>query len=193
MFENLKTFTIPRDRRKYISRELDAHPDYKITDIMMLDIQERTWVLEVINGTINDGQTKPEVDGTKIRQEMFTLRTVDGEPLKNIKVGITDGYTTKESKRLHMMGDSEYEYKDFPAQFQCSASLAVYLLSQYGYGMVYPRHFRRHALSPAYQHKCADGTPVVARDRWKVVEVGSMFEERARKEGEIKPLKKGRE
>lgn len=191
MFENVERIPVPSDRRDAIEKILDANPDYKISDIVMLPLPSRTPILEVINGYYNDAGAPPRKEANLARPDMFRFRTVDGKPLLGVKVGLRPNLTTRQIRDLRKRGGSEVITRDYPAEFEVGAEMAVQLLLQYGYGMIHPRYFNRHArIERKEPELAADGSAVKPIDRWRIVEVGSGFEELARKNGDLQPIQK---
>jgi hypothetical protein len=186
MFESVRGIAIPDDRRRAISDELDR--GYHLSDILtMLDRQQAVEALEVINGIVVDGG-HPRVESSIRRTETYTLRTVSGEPLGPVRLGMdpTKRWTSREQRSRAMLGETADLVRSFPARFTVGSEVAIYLLTKFGYGIARPRFFRRSALNR--EEKDASGRRVTPTDRWLVVEEGSRFEAAAEKAGDLKPL-----
>lgn len=175
----------PDQRRAAITAELDG--GYKLSDLLILPPQAQEEALMVVLGIVLDGGFQRKESLLK-RDEVFTLRTVSGEPLGEVKLGMDPSkkWTVREERSRAMLGETPELRRTFPARFTVPAETAITLLRKYGYGMVRPRHSCRSALNR--DEKDASGAKVVARDRWLLVEEGSRFEELAQKNGDLKPL-----
>ncbi len=175
----LRSERIPAERRKALRAYLDANPDYKITDVLLLEPQDQIEIMELIQGVVRKGG-RPEAHPEQARAETFRLRTVTGEPLGKVKMGLDPDFsgTTRDERRLHRVGLSPYIYREFPAEFSVNAAVATMLLTQFGYMIARPRFTNRNA--ELRGEKDANGHPVKPRSRWLLVEVGSVLEQRAR-------------
>jgi hypothetical protein len=186
MFEEIRTLTIPAERRRAIEAELDR--GYTLSDVITLhDRQASTEALEVINGIVVEGG-HPRQESAIRRTETFTLRTVSGEPLGPVRLGMdpTKSWTSREQRSHAMLGETADLIRTYGARFQVGAEVGAHLLRQYGYGIARPRYFRRSALNR--EEKDASGRRVTPTDRWLLVEEGSRFEAAAEAAGDLKPL-----
>jgi hypothetical protein len=178
--EHVQRITVASERDRAISEVLDR--GYHLSDVLLLDTQQQDDVLRVIMGCVSDGGLQ-RLDPMLARSERIKLRTVDGKPLGRVKLGLKP-MSTREARRLHMAGGSEEITREFPAEFEVEPVIAIHLLRTFGWGLIQPRHRNRNAERTG--EKDAHGQPVVSRDRWRLVEVGSDFERRAREAGELR-------
>lgn len=170
----------PDDRREAIEAALDE--GYHLTDITL--IEDRSFsieVREVLTGwKRQDGL--PQYDSSRRRDELITLRTVNGEPFGPVKVGIVVG----DAKRLlnkSRRGLPLNKMVEYAPVFQVPIDRALFLLDQHGYGLVHPRYGQRNA--EVMGETDLHGKPVKKRDKWKIVEPGSSMEELARENGDL--------
>lgn len=183
---SLRTMRIPGERRRAIVSYLDSHPDYHITDVLLLPTEPQVEILEVIHGMVREGG-RPRVRSELARDEQFRIRTVNGKPLGRVKMGFDPSFTgtTRDERRLARTGATPYLYRDFPAEFVVASPVAVYLLAHFGYGLASPRKTCRNAVLRDEKDAC--GRPVLGQDRWLLVEAGSVLEGRARDAGDLQP------
>lgn len=178
----------PREKREAI--EAIIAREHTLTDVLLIaDRGLQTEVREALTGVRRSGRTVVyDMASRSIR--MYRLRTVDGKPFGPLKVRPREG-TARELRRLSMMGQSLAETRDFGADFEVPADVGLMMLSQWGYGLTRPRRWRRNA--PAREEKDAYGALVQSVDRWRVVEVGSVMEDAARRASDlVEPAQKGR-
>jgi len=173
MFDGLERVISPVDRKDGIEAELDRG-DYLMTEVMLADDRCKVEAMEMIQGIGKDEDGR-QVPGFE-RQERFHLMTVDGKPLGAIKVGQNPrSLTTKKLKAMEIRGKNADIIRTYPADMpSLSGKEAALILHFYGWGLVPgERYRRRHGRNR--RELDAYGNPVSAIDRWRVVEVGSIF------------------
>jgi len=184
MFDRLAEIRVPKERREAIEAILDG-PHF-LSDV--LDIRSgalQTEVREVLCGIKRTGRVA-EFRYDLMSPRRYRLRTVDGQPLGPWRTGLVEG-TSVELDYRERLGLSLDRTIDLGAVIECDAHLGLTLLDRAGWGIVVPRHYRRNAAVMGVTD--ARGKPVGPYDRWRVVEVGSAYEQRAREAGDlVEPL-----
>jgi len=178
MFDKAQRASNQPDKRLLIIEELDEKAKaggYYLTDIFLVDDQHTTiMALEAITGHRRDAQGNES--STVPRREKFKLRTLDGQPLGRVRVGVRP-MRADQIRLARLRGEDEDVYEEYPAEFECSGPEAAMLLSRYGYGISWPK--TTHEASAIRKDKDSRGEPVVPNWRWRLVEVGHPMEKKA--------------
>lgn len=174
MFENLSGIRNPADRREALIDELDT--GYQLTDVMLSGTAHRVAALEAIQGIVIERSRPMKLEPE--RPEQFRFATVDGEPLGKIKIGgQLRSIPADKLLQMHQRKQSADIFAEYPADFEVGGERAILILNRHGFGFPEPRYYCRHA--QGRKELDAYGNPVIAIDRWRVVEVGSVFAEQA--------------
>ncbi len=176
----LAAHRVQHDRRAAIESILAA--PHHLTDVLTIaDLGLQTEVREVLTGVRRVGR-RPEFRHGLMSRGTYRMRTVDGRPFGGLKIEPVEG-NARQLRRLSMMGQPLARTMDLGAEFDVDAFVGLMLLSQHGYGLTRPRYWRRNA--EASGEKDSAGRPVLRVDRWRAVEVGSVMDAMARRNGDI--------
>jgi hypothetical protein len=181
LIARLRDIRTPAARRELIE-SFFAADGWTLSDVLTIEHPViQTEMLEVLNGYVREGGRPRQYDGLRI-DARIKLRTVDGEPLGRVRMGLDPRkrWNVRQQRSKAMRGETIDLYREFPAEFEADIPTATHLLRHFGWGIHTPRYFARNA--ELRNEIDAHGGKVKRRDTWRLVESGSLQEELARNE-----------